>query len=117
MDAKGRETEGVIEAENQTRAIAAVREKGMFPTSVVEVGGKQKGARSGGGGGDGGRGGLSAEIRMPKFLTSLFGGRVKASQLTIFTRQFELRMNNGKTYNAALIQDALKDFTTWTKKR
>jgi len=37
--------------------------------------------------------------------------------LGIFTRQFELRMNNGKTYNAGLIQDVLKDFTTWGKKR
>ena len=35
----------------------------------------------------------------------------------IFTRQFELRMNNGKTYATELIQDVLKDFTTWVKKR
>ena len=37
--------------------------------------------------------------------------------LGIFARQFELRMNNGKTYNTALVQDTLKDFTTWVKKR
>ena len=37
--------------------------------------------------------------------------------LDIFTRQFELRMNNGKTYNTALVQEALKDFVTWAKKR
>ncbi|MDH4202213.1 MAG: DNA methyltransferase [Phycisphaerae bacterium] len=37
--------------------------------------------------------------------------------LGIFTRQFELRMNNEKTYNTGLVQEVLKDFTTWVKKR
>ena len=37
--------------------------------------------------------------------------------LGIFTQQFELRMNNGKTYNTGLVQEVLKDFTTWVKKR
>ena len=37
--------------------------------------------------------------------------------LTIFTRQLEIRMNNGKTYNTGLIQEVLKDFLIWSKKR
>ena len=37
--------------------------------------------------------------------------------LNIFAGQFHLRMNNDKTYDTGLIQNALKDFTTWTKKR
>jgi hypothetical protein len=37
--------------------------------------------------------------------------------LKIFTRQFEIRMNNEKTYNTGLVQEVLKDFTTWVKKR
>lgn len=37
--------------------------------------------------------------------------------LVLFTRQFELRMNNGKTYNRGLVQAVLKDFLTWVKKR
>ncbi len=37
--------------------------------------------------------------------------------LNIFTRQFQFRMNNGKTYENGLIQNALKDFVTWTRKR
>jgi site-specific DNA-methyltransferase (adenine-specific) len=37
--------------------------------------------------------------------------------LTIFTQQFEIRMNNGKTYDTAVVQDVLKDFATWVKKR
>ena len=35
--------------------------------------------------------------------------------LNIFTGQYQLRMN--KKYDAGLIQDALKDFLTWVKKR
>ena len=35
--------------------------------------------------------------------------------LTIFTRQFEIRLNN--TYNTGLIQEVLKDFLLWSKKR
>ena len=37
--------------------------------------------------------------------------------LTIFTRQFEIRMNNGKAYDTELIQEVLKDFLVWNKKR
>jgi len=31
----------------------------------------------------------------------------------LFSRQFELRMNNGRNYDSALIQQALKELTTW----
>jgi site-specific DNA-methyltransferase (adenine-specific) len=37
--------------------------------------------------------------------------------LGIFTQQFELRMNNGQTYNTGLVQEVLKDFMTWSRKR
>ena len=37
--------------------------------------------------------------------------------LTIFTRQFEVRTGGDKTYNTGLIQEVLKDFLTWSKKR
>ncbi|MHC5163986.1 MAG: hypothetical protein ACYSOI_01280 [Planctomycetota bacterium] len=37
--------------------------------------------------------------------------------LAIFTRQFEIRLGNDKTYNTELIQEALKDFLLWSKKR
>ena len=37
--------------------------------------------------------------------------------LDIFVRQFQFRMNNGTTYDRELVRNALKDFTTWTKKR
>lgn len=41
----------------------------------------------------------------------------KPKLLDIFIRQFQFRMNNGKTYDTGLIQNALKDFTTWRQKR
>ena len=37
--------------------------------------------------------------------------------LNIFTRQYHLRMNNEKKYETGLIQNTLKDFLTWGKKR
>lgn len=39
MDSKGREVQEVIEAESQAKAVAGIRERGLFPTTVVEVGG------------------------------------------------------------------------------
>jgi site-specific DNA-methyltransferase (adenine-specific) len=36
-----------------------------------------------------------------------------AKYFKLFSRQFELRMNNGKNYDSALIEQALKELTTW----
>lgn len=41
----------------------------------------------------------------------------KPKLLDIFARQFHFRMNNDKNYDTGLIQNTLKDFTTWGKKR
>jgi len=95
MDAKGHETEGVIEAESQTRAIALMREKGMFPTSVTEVGGRPaKGGRPGPAKPDAAKG-LQKSIRVPSFLSALLKGRVKTKQLTVFTRQLATLLDAG----------------------
>lgn len=37
MDSTGRETEGVVEAEDQSDAIRQIRIKGYFPTRVIET--------------------------------------------------------------------------------
>ena len=37
LDSKGKETQGEVEADTQTAALGKIREKGFFPTSVVEV--------------------------------------------------------------------------------
>jgi type IV pilus assembly protein PilC len=96
MDARGSETDGVLDAENQSDAIAAIRAKGLFPTKVSALGT--------GGGGGAARGpvvaraaaapkgkGLSMEIRLPTFLR----GRVKAKQLMVFTRQLATLIDAG----------------------
>ncbi len=42
MDARGRESQGEVEAESQNAAVARIREKGLFPTSVTEGGAKAR---------------------------------------------------------------------------
>lgn len=88
LDAKGKEVQGEIEADNQATALARIRENRLFPTKVEEVaaaGGKtlaKKGAP---------KGALQMEIRMPKFLR----GGVKTKQLVTFTRQLSTLVNAG----------------------
>jgi type IV pilus assembly protein PilC len=89
-DAKGREVEGVVDAESESRAVAMVKEKGLFPTSVVDVRGGSSGfksttarVKSPGAKGKG----LQVEIKMPSFLGGLFQGRLKTKHLMVFTRQ------------------------------
>lgn len=93
MDSKGAETEGILDAESQTQAITIIRTRGFFPTRVIELGGIAQGkkaaapaaARVGTGKG------LSMELKMPGFLR----GRVKAKQLTVFTRQLATLVDAG----------------------
>jgi len=94
LDAQGRESEGVLDAENQARAIAMIKGKGYFPTSVNEVGGapvvkaeKQR-ARAG-------KDGLSREIKLPPFIADFFAGRVKPKQLMVVTRQLATLLDAG----------------------
>jgi type IV pilus assembly protein PilC len=86
MDSKGAETEGVLDAENQSQAVTMIRGKNLFPTRISEMvpGGavrkpagqaadaKAKAQSAGG-----------INIKMPKFMS----GRVKPKQLMTFTRQ------------------------------
>lgn len=88
MDSSGTEKEGVVEAASQTQAIAKIRSQDMFPTRVVEMGGKGGGgkAKSASKGG-----GMSMEIKMPSFMTK----KVKAKELTVFTRQLATLVDAG----------------------
>ena len=95
MDAKGQETEGVMDAENQNRLIGTLREKGLFPTKVEEIGKKSGSAAGKLGAATAAKGGLNSEIKMPKFLEALFAARVGAKQLTIFTRQLATLLDAG----------------------
>jgi len=88
LDSKGKEVHGEIDADNQSAAVARIREKQYFPTKVEEISGGggapvQKGAST--------KGALQMEIKMPKFLQ----GGVKTKQLVTFTRQLSTLVNAG----------------------
>ena len=88
LDSKGKEVHGEIEADNQSMAVARIREKQYFPTKVEEVAGSggaevRKGAAP--------KGALQMEIKLPKFLQ----GGVKTKQLVTFTRQLSTLVNAG----------------------
>ena len=96
LDSKGKEVHGEIEADSQSMAVARIREKQYFPTKVEELAGGAGGtapAKKGGG-----KSGMQMEIKMPKFLQ----GRVKAKQLTAFTRQMSTLVNAGLPLMRAL---------------
>ena len=87
LDSKGKEVQGEIEAENQSAAIARIREKSLFPSKVAPVtgGGSAAPAKKAK------ASGMNMEIKMPKFLQ----GRVKTKDLTVFTRQMSTLVNAG----------------------
>jgi type IV pilus assembly protein PilC len=100
MDSKGREAEGVLDAENEARAVAAIKEKGLFPTSIVDMrAGRANTKAPGGAGGKAaaskGKGGLQAEIKLPSFLGKMFEGKIKVKLLMVFTRQLATLVEAG----------------------
>ncbi|MBW7908100.1 MAG: type II secretion system F family protein [Kiritimatiellae bacterium] len=91
MDARGRESQGEVEAESQNAAVARIREKGLFPTSVTEGGAKAR--RPSGGRGSAKKGGAlnkNIELKLPSFLQS-----VKPKELMVFTRQLATLVDAG----------------------
>lgn len=92
LDARGSETRGEVDADNQNAALSKIREKGLFPTSVSE--GAASSAKSSKSAGKGGRGkaagGLSKEIKLPVLFT-----RVKTKELMVFTRQLATLVDAG----------------------
>lgn len=87
MDSNGAEKEGTVEAASQTQAIAKIRSQDMFPTRVVELGAGGGGKKAKGGA----KGGMSTEIKMPSFMEK----RVKAKELSVFTRQLATLVDAG----------------------
>jgi type IV pilus assembly protein PilC len=87
MDSAGSETQGVLDAEDESQAVSILRANGLFPTRVAEVrtGPARRGAPAKSGKG------LKAEIKLPRFLA----GRVKAKQLMVFTRQLATLIDAG----------------------
>ncbi len=91
MDAKGTETEGVLDAESQAAAIASIRSKGFFPTRVVEIGGGAKKEA-----GPAVMATVSGKgLAQKSSLLAMFGGRVKPKQLMVLTRQLATLVDAG----------------------
>jgi len=84
MDAKGKESRGTIDAENQNQALSRLREKGLFPTSVTEAGASRKTLRA-----------PTAAPGAKKKSFQLFPGRVKPKQLMVVTRQMATLIDAG----------------------
>ena len=93
LDAAGQEQKGTIDASNQTDAISNIREKGLFPTDIDEIGAAGPTARAGAFTGKRGRKGagkgLSLDIKMPAI------GGVKQKVLMAFTRQLATLIDAG----------------------
>ena len=95
MDPKGREVEGLIDADNENRALAAIKEKGLFPTSVTNISGGRGSSKNARGmassksasGNAQAKSGSGMQIKLPAFMGSMFQGKVKAKQIMLFTRQ------------------------------
>jgi type IV pilus assembly protein PilC len=106
MDAKGREVEGMLDADNESRALAVIKEKGLFPTSVMDIsgprgGGARQAPRGGGkpmaapGKAAPSQGGLRMELKLPGFLGNLFKPKVGGKQMMVFTRQLATLVDAG----------------------
>ena len=98
MDSKGREVENVLEAESESRAISLVKDKGLFPTSVEELGVRRadKSRRNAAKASAQGKGGgLRAEVKMPGFLAHALQGRISLKLLMVFTRQLATLVDAG----------------------
>ena len=92
MDQKGRESQGEVEADTQSLALSKIREKGLFPTQVTEVGAAPaKGSRAG----TAGKSTTTGSVRKPRGGSVLFGGKVKPKQLMTFTRQLATLVDAG----------------------
>lgn len=92
MDSRGVETQGEIEADNQTAALARIKEKGMFPTSVVDVATAAKNAKKAASqkAKPAGSGGMRKEIKLPTIYT-----KVKPKQMMVLTRQLATLIDAG----------------------
>ena len=95
MDSNGKEKKGRMEAENDQAVGAALKEQGMFPTSIKEAkaaGGAKK-AVAGGGGGGGAKKGGSMFGRLAEM--QLGAPTIKGKELTIMTRQLAILLDAG----------------------
>lgn len=88
LDAKGKETKGTIDAENQTVALTRLREKGLFPTSVTDAAAAKK-RMTAPAPARGARPAAKKSFNLPTL------GGVKTKQLMVVTRQLATLIDAG----------------------
>ena len=95
MDSSGKEKKGKMEAENEQAVGAALKEQGMFPTSIKSAKGGGSTKKSGGGGGGGG--GKKKGGSMLSNLSQINIGSpvIKKKDLTVMTRQLAILLDAG----------------------
>ncbi len=92
VDAAGKESRGVVEANNQSQAVAKIRGQGLFPTSIgsgANAAATAAGARAGTPRKAASK--LQMELKMPAFLR----GRAKPKDLMVVTRQLATLVEAG----------------------
>ena len=80
LDSRGRKKTGIIDAESLVSARGKLREKGVYPTSMVEVGAEKSGS------------GASLDT---SFLGSFFFSSIKNAELAMVTRQLATLLSAG----------------------
>jgi len=90
MDSSGKEKKGRMEAANEQAVNAALKEQGMFPTSIKEDAGSKKTTRAAPG-----QSGAQGKKSMMNFGLSLGSPALKTKDLTILTRQIAILLDAG----------------------
>lgn len=92
MDSSGKEKKGKMDAENENSVASALKEQGMFPTSIKEDKSKAKSGRAAAVPEDQGR---SAKKSAMSFSLSLGTPKLRTKDLTILTRQVSILLDAG----------------------
>jgi type IV pilus assembly protein PilC len=94
MDSAGKEKKGRLEADSENAVASALKEQGLFPTSIKEAKGSGGGKRAvAGGGASGAKQGGSMFASLNSL--SLGAPVIKAKQLTLTTRQLAILLDAG----------------------
>ena len=88
LNSKGEQTTGVVQANSDSEAVAALRGQGLYPTQVVQEG---KGSLSA----SAGQKGKKAKTKAKGAKGAKAGGKVKPKILMIFTRQLATLIDSG----------------------
>lgn len=93
MDSAGKEKKGRMDAESEQAVGAALKEQGMFPTSIKEAKASGGTKKAGGGGGQGAKKGGSFFSKLSEI--QIGSPVIKKRDLTVMTRQLAILLDAG----------------------